>query len=121
MPDTNSYVEKRIYPRVQVNLPVKYKVFEYETDLTTVFERKKIIKNSHTLDVSSGGLFLMTDHALEVETMLRLDISLPTLSHEISAFAEVVWANPSGAGLRFAAIRNEDAETLRNYLSHISN
>ena len=41
MPDTNSYVEKRIYPRVQVNLPVKYRVFEDEMDLTTVLERKK--------------------------------------------------------------------------------
>ncbi len=121
MPVTNSYVEKRIYPRVQVNLPVKYRVFETEMDLTTVLERKKITKTSHTLDVSLGGLFLKTDHALEVDPMLRLDISLPAVSHDISAFAEVVWSNPSGAGLHFAAIRNEDAETLKNFLSLNSN
>ncbi len=114
-PDTLS--ERRIHPRASVKLPIKYRVFDDEPDLTTVPERQKKTHTSYTQNVSLGGLYLVTDQDLNLETFLRLDISLPDYHQDISAFADVVWSNNKGAGLHFAAIKDEDVETLKNYLS----
>jgi hypothetical protein len=57
---------------------------------------------------------------LNVGSILRLDISLPIKSSMISAFAEVVWANETGAGLHFLAMKEDDVETLKGYLTQTS-
>ncbi len=117
MVDTGKSREKRIHPRFQVNVPVRYRVIEHETDSTTVSDRQKKIRTCHTGDLSLSGLFLVCDQALAVDTLLKLDISIPEIPLKITAFAMVVWTNLRGVGLHFEAIKNEDIITLRNYLS----
>jgi hypothetical protein len=34
----------------------------------------------------------------------------------LSAFAEVVWANERGCGLRYLAMKDEDAEKMRDFI-----
>ncbi len=117
MPDANMFLEKRVHPRISVKIPVKYRVIEDQKEIETVFERKKREQTSQTMDVSLGGLYLVADQVLNVGSILRLDISLPGHSVMISAFAEVVWSNETGGGLHFLAMKEEDVDSLKNYLS----
>ncbi len=116
MPEANMLVEKRVYPRVSINVPVNYQVIEDQNEIKEVLRGTGKDKNSHTLNVSLGGLYLVVDHILEKGRILRLGMSLPGISHLITAFAEVVWSNESDAGLRFLAIKEEDVEILNNCL-----
>jgi c-di-GMP-binding flagellar brake protein YcgR len=121
MPDANMFVEKRIHPRVSVKIPVKYRVIEDQKELETVFERKKKEQTTRTMDVSLGGLYIVADQILSVGSILRLDVSLPGKSALISAFAEVVWSNETGGGLHFLAMKEDDVESLKSYLSKTNN
>ncbi len=120
MPDANMFVEKRIHPRVSIKIPVKYRIIEDQKELETVFERKKKEQTTKTMDVSLGGLYIVADQVLNVGSILRLDISLPDKSSLISAFAEVVWANETGGGLHFLAMKEDDVDALKNYLNNTS-
>lgn len=121
MPEANMFVERRVHPRVSVKIPVKYRVIEDQGELATVFERKKKEQTTRTMDVSLGGLYLVADQLLNIGSILRLDISLPEKTSLISAFAEVVWSNETGGGLHFLAMKEEDVESLKGYLSKASN
>ena len=120
MPDANMFVERRVHPRISVKIPVKYRVIEDQKELETVFERKKKEQTTRTMDVSLGGLYLVAEQMLGVGSILRLDISLPEKSSLISAFAEVVWSNETGGGLHFLAMKEEDVESLKTYLTKAS-
>jgi c-di-GMP-binding flagellar brake protein YcgR len=120
MPEANTFVEKRIHPRVSIKIPVKYRVIEDQKELETVFERKKREQTTRTMDVSLGGLYIVADQILNIGSILRLDISLPEKASLISAFAEVVWANETGGGLHFLAMKEDDAESLKTYLVNVS-
>ena len=117
MPDANMFMEKRIHPRVSVKIPVKYRVIEDQKEIETVFERKKREQTSQTMDVSLGGLYLVSEQLMNVGSILRLDISIPNCPRMVSAFAEVVWSNETGGGLHFLAMKEEDVDSLKNYLS----
>ncbi len=116
-PDANMFIEKRIHPRVSIKIPVKYRLIEDQKELDSVFERRKREQTSNTMDVSLGGLYIVAEQILKVGSILRLDISLPNRPALISAFAEVVWANETGGGLHFLAMREEDMEFLKAHLN----
>jgi c-di-GMP-binding flagellar brake protein YcgR len=120
MPEANIFIEKRIHPRVSAKIPVKYRVIEDQKEIETVFERRKKEQSTRTMDVSLGGLYIVAEQALNVGSILRLDISIPTHSNLISAFAEVIWANETGGGLHFLAMKEDDVESLKAYLQQVS-
>lgn len=120
MPEANMFVEKRIHPRVSVKIPVKYRVIEDQKEIDSVFERRKKEQTTKTMDVSLGGLYIVADSVLNIGSILRLDISIPAKVSIISAFAEVVWANETGGGLHFLAMKEEDVDALKNYLGSVS-
>jgi c-di-GMP-binding flagellar brake protein YcgR len=120
MPEANIFIEKRIHPRVSAKIPVKYRVIEDQKEIETVFERRKKEQSTRTMDVSLGGLYIVAEQALNVGSILRLDISVSTNPNLISAFAEVVWANETGGGLHFLAMKEDDVESLKAYLQQIS-
>ncbi|HEY5039357.1 MAG TPA: PilZ domain-containing protein [bacterium] len=120
MPEANMFMEKRIHPRHSVKIPIKYRVIEDQKEIETVFERKKKEQTTRTMDVSLGGLYIVADQLLSLGSILRLDISLPNQSSLISAFAEVVWANETGGGLHFLAMKEDDVEILKTYLDKVA-
>jgi Tfp pilus assembly protein PilZ len=69
------------------------------------------------MDVSLGGLCVMSEQPVQTGNVLRLDISIPDTSKSLKAMAEVVWANDTGGGIRFLAMDEADIETLKSYLS----
>jgi hypothetical protein len=96
---------------------VKYRLIEDQEKIKTVRNGQKNDQASQTMDMSLDGLYLVADPIPEVGSVLWLDIDLPHASRVISAYAEVVWLNRSGGGLHFEVIKEEDLETLKNYLS----
>ena len=120
MPEANMFVEKRIHPRISIKIPVKYRVIEDQKEIESVFERKKKEQTTRTMDVSLGGLYIVAEQVLNVGSILRLDISLPDRTSMISAFAEVVWSNETGGGLHFLAMKEDDVEYLKGYLTRTS-
>ena len=121
MQDANIFVEKRVHPRLSAKISVKYRVIEDQKEIETVFERRKKEQSTRTMDVSLGGLYIVADRSLNVGSILRLDISIPPQTSLISAFAEVIWANETGGGLHFLAMKEDDVESLKSYLQQISN
>ena len=120
MPEANMFSEKRIYPRVPVKIPVKYRVIEDELEVKSILERRKKDQSAQTVDISLGGLYVVTDQALALGKILRLDITLGDNQNPLTAFAEVVWANESGGGLRFLTMKDDDMVLLRAYLEKVS-
>jgi hypothetical protein len=117
MPSANLLLEKRVNPRMSLNIPIKYRIIEDQREITTVLERNHKDQNSRTKDVSLDGLYLIADNVPEVGSVLILDITLPNVSRIISSYAEVVWSNDTGGGLHFEVIKEEDFEILKSYLS----
>jgi hypothetical protein len=121
MTEGNMFLEKRAHPRVTAQIPVKYRLIEDQKEIESVFNRDNRNKTAHTLDVSLGGLYLSANVAVTAGSILRLDITVPDRLAAIAAFAEVAWSNESGLGLHFLAIRDDDLEVLKAYLTKISN
>jgi len=120
MPDANMFVEKRAHPRISAKIHVKYRLIEDQKEIDSVFELRKREQTSQSMDLSLGGLYLVSEQLLNVGSILRLDLSLPGQSDPLSAFAEVVWANPTGGGLRFLAMKEKDREALKAYLNRLT-
>lgn len=121
MPDANLFIDRRAHPRISLKLPVKYQLIVGQDEIKTIIESKKSEKTSQIMNVSLGGIYLVTGQVLNVDSLLRIQITLPKISHVISAFAEVVWSNNSGVGLHFKGMKEEDVDKLKNYLLKISN
>jgi c-di-GMP-binding flagellar brake protein YcgR len=116
MPEADIVIDKRVHPRVSLKMHVKYLVLNNKKEYTTILDRQKEERISHSVDVSLGGMYLVADHTLPVGSNLRMNIYLPDHSHTIGAYAEVVWSNATGGGLQFEAIKDEDVERLRECL-----
>jgi len=117
MPDADIFLEKRVHPRVSAQIHVKYRLLEDPKEIESILELRKSEKTTQTSDLSQGGLYIVAVRPLEMGNILRLEIGLPGRKDPLSAFAEVVWANETGGGLRFLTMKEEDRETLRVYLN----
>jgi c-di-GMP-binding flagellar brake protein YcgR len=120
MPDANLFVEKRAYPRYTATLTTKYRVIEDEQEIKSILERRNQKQNTSTQDISLGGMYLVAKEKLNSKSILSVEIILPRSSTSISVFAEVVWSNNEGVGVRFITIKEEDLETLKNYLEKLA-
>lgn len=80
----------------------------------------------HTINLSTGGLFLETDHPREAGAHLKLEILIPGSEKRISCSARVIWANhpeclrrqelPPGMGLQFLDLTSADLEILHDFI-----
>ncbi len=118
MPEASLFVEKRAHPRLSAEIHVRYRLIEDQKEMDSVIELRKREQNTRTSDLSLGGMYIVADRVLSMGTILRLDIFLPGKS--LPAFAEVVWANETGAGLHFLAMKESDREFLQAYLNRTS-
>ena len=112
MTDNKSYLEKRVHSRIPVKIPVQYRLVQDPKELENLKGQTALAK-----DVSLDGMFIKTAEAAKVGDVIRLDISVPEKSKQLFAFAEVVWVNETGAGLRLMLMASEDREDLKSYLA----
>lgn len=116
MPEAYLYKERRIHPRVSVMIPISYSVMEAEKEIASALEERRMERHGHTLDVSLGGLFIMSEHPLKEGEILDIRITIPGLNNILSATTEVVWSNEKGGGVRFLRMKEEEMKTLKAYL-----
>lgn len=117
--------DKRKHPRVQVSIPVQYKVINQTEEALTVvaMEQKKNLLVGKSKDVSAEGLYLMSERHLQRGDILKLEVLLPHENRPLRAFSEVVWTtnDPAGgrfgAGIYFMALRDEDADRLGRFVA----
>lgn len=99
--------ERRRHPRFQAVLQVNYGEDAFALDAAS------------TETASMGGLFIITEHPLSQGTRILIHLFLPDASLPIIADCEVSWVKvdkeddqPSGMGVRFLEIGEEDSERL---------
>ena len=120
MPDANLYIEKRAFPRYTGILDIKYRLIEDEIEIKSVLERRNQKLDTSTQDISLGGMYLTSKERLNSRSILSVEITLPKDASHVSVFAEVVWTNATGAGLRFITIREEDLQRLKAYFEGLT-
>ena len=116
MPEGKLFVEKRAHPRYAVTLTVKYRLIEDRGEIEKILERRNQKLDSKTLDISLGGMYLVSREKLNLQSILNVELTLPGDTTPFSVFSEVVWNNETGAGLHFITIREPDLERLKAYL-----
>lgn len=112
MSENRSFLEKRNHSRVPVKIPVQYRQVEDPKELEELRGRTALAQ-----DASLEGMHIKTGIPVKIGDVFRLDISVPERSKQLFAFAEVVWVNESGAGLRLMLMESEDRESLKAYLA----
>ncbi len=110
--DTNNqFVERREHPRAVVKIEIEFK---HTIDFVT----------SYMLNISKGGLFIKTDEALPLDTIVFLRFTLPGDTKPIETDGKVVWCNnreekgyfPKGMGIKFLALNSDDAEKIKEFV-----
>jgi hypothetical protein len=117
--NSNKFAEKRVYPRVSLEIPLKCRLMEGALHADSISEMRKRTIKSTSSDVSLGGMYIRAEQPLSVGTIMALDFSLPKKPAGLSAFAEVIWTNEEGAGIHFLALKEEDLESLKETLSNV--
>jgi c-di-GMP-binding flagellar brake protein YcgR len=116
MPDAKMFLDRRKHQRVQTSIPVRYRVIDDQKEIATLMERRRKDQHSTTVDLSEGGAYIATADLVGAGSLIRLEVKLPGATSSLSAFAEVVWANESGCGLRYLAMKDDDAKQMREFI-----
>ena len=111
--------EKRVYPRVEVSLRVKYKLIDDPKELSNILKDGKRDMDAQTLDISLSGMYIVSDKPLKKGNLIRIDIPLGDKKTTLATFAEVMWAAGPKSGLKFLSMNEEDSETLKKYLDSV--
>jgi type IV pilus assembly protein PilZ len=107
----NKSSDKRDHPRAVVKIEIEFK----ETvDFAT----------SYMLNISNGGLFIKTDEAFPLDTIVLLRFTMPGDSRPIETEGKVVWCNtkgakgyfPKGMGINFLKLDSDDAEKIKIFV-----
>jgi hypothetical protein len=116
MESMGSPAEKRIHARHPVKIPVTFRRMDDAGKARTLQDLPAHVKSAQTLDSSLGGMFVVCDEPMKVGDLLSLKIKGPHQAVPFSAFAEVAWVGPSGAGLQFLSVKKEDEARLEAFL-----
>ena len=107
----NKFVERREHPRAVVKIEIEFK---HTIDFVT----------SYMLNISKGGLFIKTDEALPLDTIVFLRFTLPGDTKLIETEGKVVWCNtkkekgyfPRGMGIKFLRLNSDDTEKIKIFV-----
>jgi c-di-GMP-binding flagellar brake protein YcgR len=112
-------VERRRYPRFNIDVPIEYYRIEEPADL-----------RGRVLDISQGGLLIYSSERMDVGERLRLRLFLSMVSEfsTVELLSEVVWVDmrvseDSGdyrTGVKFVDITPGDMTKLKNFLLSFS-
>ncbi len=112
--------EKRAYARHPVKVPVKFRSGADEQVFQTMDDWRSAEQNGFTLDLSLGGMSLVSDHPLTVGEVLRFDVYLLDQKNKVSLYAAVRWVNEKNAGIRFIWVRPKDMDVLKEFIQKLS-
>lgn len=103
--------DKREHPRAVVTIEIEFK------------ETIDFVK-SYMLNISNGGLFIKTDDAFPLDTIVFLRFTMPGDTKPIETEGKVVWCNtkgakryfPKGMGIKFLKLNSDDAEKIKIFV-----
>lgn len=76
--------ERRIHPRAQLGIDVRYKPYGSEGGV-------QVFREGKVRDISEGGLFFETSEKFAVNDKLEFKLKLPVVSHFMLLRGNVVW------------------------------
>jgi len=120
METIGSGAEKREHPRHPVKIPVTFRRMDDNAQPRSLKDLPQQIKSAQTLDSSVGGMFVVCEEPLQKGDLVSLKLGLPTGGPPFTAFAEVAWMGPSGAGLKFLAVKEQDVQRLEDFLKTVA-
>jgi hypothetical protein len=106
--------DRRRYPRVPCNLPVKMRRMD-ENSATTTKEKHREF-SSTVVNLGQGGLRILANEPMGSNELYRLSIMLPESNKSVTAFGEVVWVDEHSGGVHFLAIHEEHENHLKDYV-----
>jgi len=112
-------LERRKYPRLDINLPLEY----VRSDISTNLGRAG--------NASEGGLLIWIREKMELGQTLRIKLFFPSgpkLLASIRAEVEIVWkdiscggdSGDSRFGVKFVDISHEDLQDLKDFLKNLN-
>lgn len=119
MEDGKMFIDRRAYPRYEVNFPVKCCQVEDKQEIQTILEHSKKEMNATVRDISLGGMKVALDRPAKEGEVFVFEIPLPGSEEPLSACAEVVWAEGNTGGLHFLLINDLDLMALKVYLKKL--
>lgn len=96
--------ERRLNPRVRVNLPVRWESVLTQQEATVI-------------DLSRAGCFVLSGGKVEPNELIRLEITLPD-AEPIYPWAEVVEETTEiGFAVRFTSMEDNERERLEQFVT----
>lgn len=116
MPKAKMSMERRLHPRINVKIPVKYRLEEDAQVIKTIAKWRSEEKNAYTLDMSLGGMSIVVDKPLSAGEFIKFEVYLLDKKNLVTIYAAVRWADKKSAGVRFLMMKNEDLDALKAFL-----
>ncbi len=121
---SKSGIERRVHPRIPLNLPVRISTIDPETDVAT---RRPFFRASREwcANVSRGGVFIRTEEPFSPGRRVLIELTLPD-GRAIDSVGRIAWIkrplarseqpDAEGIGIEFLGARSEDLAALERFL-----
>ena len=102
--------EKRQHPRIDMRVPLTYRV-----------RGKPISESTISTDLSAGGLSFISEKFLPIQTVLGLEFNI--LSRSLSSSGQIKWISPvshsdrNRIGIQFMELPDAAKDYLSNYIN----
>jgi uncharacterized protein (TIGR02266 family) len=120
MSNNDSLLSKAGYPRRKPRYAAHLQVLVFTKGLNHFLSER-------TANISSGGLFVCTEHSAEVGEKLHIRVMLADIDSYFDVKTEVVWvcdggsSHPQGLGLMFVDLSDDQQvvvdKILKNYIN----
>lgn len=112
--------EKRAYPRVEMRIPVKYRVV---ADLNQVSLDRVVseVVEQNSINMSAGGACIRTDEKLPQDAIVVLMFEIPGMGGPVKTVAKVAWCEEDAAigfkvGLQYLLLSEEQVKLIEDRL-----
>ncbi|MEN8150252.1 MAG: PilZ domain-containing protein [Planctomycetota bacterium] len=118
MPERSTSSENRKFPRLKDSCVLRFRQVEADT-----LPEEGV--DALTVNISGGGICFSSPSAVEVGTLLAIELTLPDFNSAVVSFGRAVWCEPSGGkfqvGLEFWWIGWGDDGAQRAITEYIKN
>lgn len=112
------FIEKREFRRIRIACKI-----------TLVFNNRQIVLNSHTEDISAGGIMVIIEEEFKPSIIVDLELFLWDNGKSIKCKGEIAWVNEIipketkphlfNTGIKFIDISDSDKEQIRAFVNNI--
>lgn len=104
-------LERRRFERAPIQAQVEYELTNSSSGPSRV--------RRHMANISTGGLFVMTEERLRAGTRMVVRFELPN-KHRVIAVSRVSYAREGvGVGVEFLNLDNDDLEEIQSYIDSL--